>query len=110
MIAFTMFAVSCDNKPVEPKEYTVTFETGTESKIEAVKVEEGKTVARPKDPENAGMVLVGWYLGEVEYDFTTPVKADITLKAHWGKKIVKEEDFAKIKGQSLFLWDEIKSN
>lgn len=87
MIAITMFAVSCDNKPVEPKEYTVTFETGTESKIEAVKVEEGKTVARPKDPENSGMVLVGWYLGEVEYDFTTPVKADITLKAIWGKGV-----------------------
>lgn len=93
MIALTMFAVSCDNKPVEPKEYTVTFETGTESKIEAVKVEEGKSVARPEDPENTGMVLVGWYLGEVEYDFTTPVKADITLKAVWGKAVASEGEF-----------------
>ena len=84
--------VACDNPTVEPKQYTVTFETGIEAKIDAVKVEEGKTVARPEDPKIEGMVLVGWYLGEEEYDFATPVKADITLKAVWGKGVATEEE------------------
>ena len=84
--------VACDNPTVEPKQYTVTFETGIESKIDAVKVEEGKTVARPEDPVNEGMVLVGWYLGEEEYDFAIPVKADITLKAVWGKGVANEAE------------------
>lgn len=83
MIAFTMFAVSCDNKPVEPKEYTVTFETGTESKIEAVKVEEGEKVAKPADPTKKGYKFLVWQLDGKAFSFEEGVTTDITLKATW---------------------------
>jgi uncharacterized repeat protein (TIGR02543 family) len=69
---------------------TVTFDlNGAEGAIAAVQVADGKTVARPTpEPTNGPYGLDNWYLGETVYDFTTPVTADITLRAEWSDKAV----------------------
>lgn len=69
---------------------TVTFDlNGAEGTISAVQVADGKTVARPTpEPTNGPYGLDDWYLGETIYDFTTPVTADITLRAEWSDKAV----------------------
>ncbi|MFA5692255.1 MAG: InlB B-repeat-containing protein [Acholeplasmataceae bacterium] len=48
-------------------------------------VEDGETVLKPTDPIRDGYSFEGWYLGDDEYDFSSPVTNDITLKAKWDK-------------------------
>ena len=55
-----------------------------------VKVQEGETVTRPADPQKEGMIFAGWYAGETEWNFDTPVTEDITLKAHWTREDVRK--------------------
>lgn len=49
-------------------------------------VPDGKRAAWPHDdPSRAGWVFDGWFQGDVAYDFTKPVTADVTLTAKWGR-------------------------
>ena len=65
--------------------YTVTFDTDGGSKIDAQEVEENGTATKPADPTKDGYTFKGWQLDGKDYDFATPVTADITLKAVWEK-------------------------
>ena len=73
--------------PSEPekKTYTVTFNSDGGSSVDAIPVEEGKTVSEPKAPTREGYTFEGWYLGETKYDFSKPVTGDITLTAKWNE-------------------------
>ena len=75
-------------KYVEMKTYTVKFNSNGGSKVDDVKVTEGKTIEEPTSTRD-GYVLDGWYIGEEKFDFTTPITKDITLKARWndGEKV-----------------------
>lgn len=68
----------------------VTFDlNGAEGSIADVNVADGMTVARPTpEPTNGPYGLDDWYLGETVYDFSTPVTADIILRAEWSDKTV----------------------
>ena len=63
--------------------FTVSFDTGGGSDVKAQTVRRGGTASRPADPTRAGFLFDGWYKGDAEYDFSTPVSADLTLSAHW---------------------------
>ena len=65
----------------EVTKYTVSFSDG----IESQSVEHGKTVIKPADPVKEGYTFVGWYHGDEEYDFNTPVTANLTLTAKFEK-------------------------
>ena len=67
--------------------YTVTFDVQGGSAILPLKVEQGKTIAKPANPTKNGFTFGGWYK---ESAYTTPwnfatdtVTADITLYAKW---------------------------
>ncbi len=65
----------------------MTFDPDNGEEPAEVTVEEGKTVAEPEDaPTKDGYDFSGWYDNETEFDFTTPVTADLTLKAKWIEK------------------------
>ena len=64
-------------------EYTVTFDSDGGSVVSAQTVESGQPATEPTDPTKAGNIFVGWFLGETEYNFATPVTGNITLLAHW---------------------------
>ena len=67
-------------------EYTVRFSTVGASKIEPQTVKKGKTVAEPEAPVKAGFYFAGWYRDaryQEKYDFTEPVRDDLTLYAKW---------------------------
>ena len=72
------------------KEYTVKFDSNGGSAVESVTVKENETVTKPKDPTREGYEFAGWYLDNKEYDFSTKVTKDITLKAHWTQKASAE--------------------
>ena len=63
--------------------YTVTFDSDGGSTVSSQRVESGKTVTKPSNPTKTDYDFDGWFTGDTLYDFDTPVKADITLKAKW---------------------------
>lgn len=63
--------------------FTVTFDSDGGSWVSPQNVENGKTATYPKTPYNSNLYFKGWYIDDKEYDFSTPVTSDITLKAHW---------------------------
>ena len=67
--------------------HKVTFDDCLEStKNQVVEVADGETVARPADPVCEGWTFLGWYTDTQltqEFEFSTPVTADMTLYAKW---------------------------
>lgn len=63
--------------------YTVKFDSDGGSDVAPAIVEYGKTVTKPTDPVKDGFIFSGWFNGENEFNFGTPIKANLTLKAKW---------------------------
>lgn len=77
--------VACNEN--QTKSYTVKFVDG-ESEVKAVSVEEGKTIADadvPADLTKDGYVFEGWYVGDVAFDKSAAITADVTYSAKWTK-------------------------
>lgn len=62
--------------------YTVAFLSDGESAAPP-QIRANTPAARPADPTKEGYTFIGWYNGESEWDFETPVTADLTLTAKW---------------------------
>ena len=77
------------------KQYTVSFDTNDGSEITSIKVKENNKIEKPEDPKMDGYIFIGWYYNDELFDFETPVKQDMTLKAEW------EEKSAEIEGVTL---------
>ena len=77
----------CKNDTVpEPTRYTVKFETAHGTVPADITVESGNAATKPTDPTKDGWTFLGWYEDSgltKEFDFSTPVTADITLYAKW---------------------------
>ena len=65
------------------KAFTIYYNSTGGSKLPSVEVSEGRSVEPPVEPTREGYRFLGWFLGEKKYDFSTPVTADIVLKARW---------------------------
>ncbi len=82
--------------------YTVSYETQGASTMPAASVVNGKTLAKPADPELDGYVFAGWYKDEMHtmpFLFgAEPVTGNMTLYAYWlveapgGKEYTVEYD------------------
>ena len=67
----------------EVSKYTVTFNTDGGNAIASQKVEYGKKATKPQDPTKKYYKFVEWQLNGKKYDFNSPVKGNITIKAVW---------------------------
>lgn len=65
-----------------PSSYTVTF-TGEEVTTFTQIVIPGGTAIEPKAPTREDFVFLGWYNGETQFDFSTPINSNLTLVAKW---------------------------
>ena len=63
--------------------YTVTFDSGNGNAVAPQQVEKGQMATPVTDPTKEGYKFLGWYLGGEEFDFNTPITANITLTARW---------------------------
>ena len=73
-----------DGVIVEKNEYyTVTFDANGGSQVDPQSVKYNQKAVRPEDPNRDSANFLGWFLGEEEYDFDTPVTGDIVLIAKW---------------------------
>jgi uncharacterized repeat protein (TIGR02543 family) len=71
----------CDNSL---QTFTVTFNSVGGSDVEPIRnVVNGSTIQRPADPTRDGHTFSGWFNGNVEFDFSSPITASITLTARW---------------------------
>ena len=72
-----------EDERVEKDEYTITFDSAGGTEVPQQTVAAGQSVIEPKNPVRVGYEFLGWYLGNVKYEFGTEVRADIKLTAHW---------------------------
>lgn len=89
VLSVAVFVACDDDTPPEVKTYTVKFVDGT-TEVKSVTVEEGKTIAEadiPSDPTSATpeFEFDSWKNGDVEFDETAPITADVTYTAKWNK-------------------------
>lgn len=63
--------------------YTVTFDSDSETEVPPQVRPKDATAVKPDDPEKSDGIFGGWYNGESEWDFNTPVTANLTLTAKW---------------------------
>ncbi len=88
-MAFSLLACgktpSPDDDPpsVEATTHTVTFDSDGGTAVASSEVLSGVSVSAPAAPTRDGYAFVAWTLNGVDYDFTSPVTRDITLKARW---------------------------
>ena len=68
-----------------PSTYRITFDSDGGSKVETIVGEAGIEIAAPTDPTKEGYKFLGWYLNDVEYEFTVMPEINITLTAKWEK-------------------------
>ena len=83
------------------KTFTVKF-VSNDSVISTENVLEGLTVSAPELSKRDGYIFTGWTLNGENYNFDTPVSADIELVAQW-------EKFVAVKTMNLLLNGKIET-
>jgi uncharacterized repeat protein (TIGR02543 family) len=94
-----------------PAIYKVTFNSDGGSSVVWQNVKSGALVLKPFAPTKRGYTFDGWFNGEEKFEFTTPITADLTLKAQWKegdtdpiRQIANASNiFAYAKGNSIVL-------
>ncbi len=69
------------------KTYNVSFDTDGGSHIPMQTVKKGDKVNKPSNPTKEEYSFVRWEYQNKEYDFTSSVENDMTLKAIWEKEV-----------------------
>ena len=69
----------------EATEYPVEFNSDGGTAVESQTVADGGLVTKPADPTKDGFTFLGWFLGDNEYNFDTPVTDNLVLVAHWSQ-------------------------
>lgn len=81
VVAIIVFLLMKNTKAI----YTVSFNTDGGEIVSSKQVKDGENVSEPTNPSKEGYKFLGWYLGDEIFDFTTPIKENITLEAKWEK-------------------------
>ena len=64
--------------------HIVTFDSDGGSTVPTQTIRNGNTATKPAtDPTKDGFEFDGWFSGDTEWNFATPITAPITLKAKW---------------------------
>lgn len=64
--------------------YSVTFETSGGTSIPAQTVDFNGTATKPAtDPTKQHYDFAGWFVGDQEFDFNTPITGNTVITAHW---------------------------
>ncbi|MBR6204836.1 MAG: InlB B-repeat-containing protein [Candidatus Methanomethylophilaceae archaeon] len=80
----TLYAHWTANAPAQ--RHTVTFDANGGSPTTEQTVSSGDYASIPASPARPGYKMIGWYTaaeGGERYEFSTPVRSDLTLYAHW---------------------------
>ena len=81
LIFILLLLIGCTSE----NNYTVTFDTGFETKITPIVAMEGESIFAPENPVRSGYRFDGWFLDQEKYQFGLMPNKDITLVAKWSK-------------------------
>lgn len=77
LVALVAVLASCGSK------CTVTFDSNGGTPVAEQVVKSGKPVTEPAAPTKDGYIFDGWFNGDNEWNFASPVTSDMTLVAKW---------------------------
>lgn len=77
LVTLVAVLASCGTK------HTVTFDSDGGSPVAEQVVKSGQPVSEPTPPTKEGYIFDGWFNGQNEWNFASPVSSDMTLVAHW---------------------------
>lgn len=84
IVLVTLVVTGCEKNEVATKDYyVVTFNSAGGTEIAEIEVKPGEYIKKPNDPEKEGYTFIEWQHNGRRFNFSTPVKEDITLKAKW---------------------------
>ncbi len=72
--------------------HLVIFDANGGGRVAAQTVTDGKLAIEPEVPTRKGYTFTGWTLDGELYDFSTPVKSDLELKATWKAEESEKDD------------------
>ena len=79
LVALVLSFASCNLG----KKHTVRFDSDGGTDVATQSVKNGKCAVEPAAPIKTGYTFAGWYNGDSQWDFSTPVTEDVTLVAKW---------------------------
>ncbi len=79
-------------EPVIPPGYVQVKFMIDEKEYHSEVIAQGSTVKKPADPVKTGQLFRGWYDGSLKWDFSNPVKTDLTLRAGFLSNTVSPND------------------
>lgn len=85
-IAISVILLTKNTKTI----HTVSFSLNNGEYVFNQEIQDGKTASKPNSPNKEGYIFLGWYIGNEEYDFSKPVKENLTLEAKW-EEIIEDE-------------------
>ena len=80
---------------LEKINYTVTYDLDGGNGTQSATVVNGRTAARPADPDKSNAVFLDWYADASFtqlYDFNTPVTGNITVYARFVERVIAESE------------------
>lgn len=87
LLAVTLIISACTQTETAKIKVTFDYNDGFSSP-KTVEIDGGSAVGKPEDPARTGYSFVYWYSADpaTEYNFSSPVTADLTLYAKWEEK------------------------
>ena len=85
------FTVQTKDIVIPAKLCTVTFDSNGGTKVESQQISFMDLAQKPENPTKENFEFIGWYLGDIQYDFGTPVQGEITLNAKWTNRVDNSE-------------------
>ncbi len=77
----------------EINKYKVTFDSdGGSPNTNSRLLEYNSVITEPVEPKKEGYTFVGWYDGDIKFDFRATVDKEYNLKAKWGYKVTFDVD------------------
>ena len=105
-IIFTsFFIVACEQLQLsmqKTEEYYVRFNTNCDLVVQSQVVESGQMATTPISISREGYTFLGWYDGNILWDFTTPITSDLELVAKWQEYYTEGLNFKK-QGSDYFV-------
>lgn len=93
LVSFVFLIFSCQSEISEDKiYYDVSFNSNGGSPINRQRIEKGKTAKKPTDPTRTDFSFDGWYDGNDLFNFSTPINADLVLKAKWAALVTTPDN------------------
>ena len=85
VVLFVFILTGCKGDEESPAKdaYIVSFNSNGGSEVAEVEVKAGEYLKKPNDPEKEGYTFIEWQLNGRRFNFSSPIKDDITLKAKW---------------------------